>query len=233
MVLRFSETFSDDDINTGIDDYLEDQAIELNVVPGDQCPYMEGPKFEDCETREQQILWNEVQDYGIYLAKHYKSALYGTLRNYVMPGGGGIPDRTLTYLEESGLTDPNFKFRLGAEADILLGELGLGTGKPEISSDNGVLVFNLPKPLAKFWWKSDSLPGLASHRKPLGSVIEWGGIYYDLMPIVWNITEEFELGNHLIFDRINGLGQHVPDSYYYVWKVSLPIEHKEIKKAAA
>jgi len=83
-----------------------------------------------------------------------------------------------------------------------------------------LLVFQLPKPLAQFWWKggADSWGNLAEDIND--TAIEWGHFYRELMPVVWETQGRHENESGLYFQRVNDIGEHDPKKYYYIWEIS-------------
>ena len=90
----------------------------------------------------------------------------------------------------------------------------------ETNGQNLLLVFQLPKPLSQFWWKggADSWGDLSEDVQD--TVIEWGHFYRELMPIVWEEQGRHENESGLDFQRVNGVGEHDPKKYYYIWEMS-------------
>lgn len=130
---------------------------------------------------------------------------------------GGIPKNILAYLREKNLMFPKFSLLVGNKAKNFLDSV-----THEVDLDGKVLmVFNLPKPLAKFWWKGDVAGSSAGVNKEVGEAgIEWGYFYHNIMPSVWENVGFLECESDICLERINGIGEHDPDSYYYIWAVS-------------
>lgn len=82
-----------------------------------------------------------------------------------------------------------------------------------LATDQVILIFNLPKPVAHFWWKEMDQSGVG--------LIGWGNFYRRLMPVVWEIVGLFSCESNLIFERINACGEHDPKKFYYIWRVGL------------
>ena len=49
---------------------------------------------------------------------------------------------------------------------------------------------------------------------------QWGIFYETLMPVVWDAVGKEECEGSLNFYRINDVGVHDPDRYYYLWIVT-------------
>lgn len=84
--------------------------------------------------------------------------------------------------------------------------------------DSALVVFNLPKPLARWWWKGGLQWGEAGEDLK-GMVAEYGDFYRDLLPIIWEAIDGAGWSGKLWFDRLNGVGEHDPGKFYYVWEV--------------
>ena len=128
-----------------------------------------------------------------------------------------ISQKIVDHLLEKNFVLPNFTIASREQAEALLEEYGLSE---EINEQNLLLVFQLPKPLAQFWWKggADSWGDLAEDIND--TAIEWGHFYRELMPVVWETQGRHENENGLDFYRFNGIGEHDPKKYYYVWEIS-------------
>ena len=125
--------------------------------------------------------------------------------------------KIVDYLLENNFDLPNFTIADKKRAYELLTEFEMDV---EIDGKNLLLVFQLPKPLAHFWWKggADSWGSLSEDVQ--GTVIEWGHFYRELMPIVWQEQGRYENEEGLRFYRINDIGEHNPEKFYYIWEVS-------------
>ena len=128
-----------------------------------------------------------------------------------------MSQKIVDYLLENNLILPDFTIANQEQAKKLLKEYNL---EGRINEKNILLVFQLPKPLAQFWWKggSDSWGDLAEDMQD--TVIEWGHFYRELMPVVWETQGRHENENGLTFSRLNAVGEHDPKKYYYVWEIS-------------
>lgn len=129
-----------------------------------------------------------------------------------------MPQKVFDYIREKELLSPSFTTAVGEPAQMLLEKYNLPR---EIKKEQILLVFQLPKPLAQFWWKGGDDSWGEEGQRVGGMVIEWGHFYRELMPLVWQAQGRHENENGLDFERVNGLGQHDPKEYYYVWKVSV------------
>jgi len=128
-----------------------------------------------------------------------------------------IAPKIVEYLLEKNFVLPNFTIASQEQAQALLEEYGY---VGEMNEQKLLLVFNLPKPLAHFWWKggADSWGDLAEDIHD--TAIEWGHFYRELMPVVWETQGRHENENGLDFYRVNGTGEHDPKKYYYIWEIS-------------
>jgi len=53
---------------------------------------------------------------------------------------------------------------------------------------------------------------------------EWRYFYKELLPIIWYKVDSTLYDDGFYIQRINDLGQHDPEKYYYIWKISLPVD---------
>jgi len=81
-------------------------------------------------------------------------------------------------------------------------------------SDNFLVNFQLPKPLARFWYKG----GSGSKSQPVKEgEIEWGHFYRMAMPVIYSGVDRAGMSG-LYLNRLNGFGQHDPKKYYYLYE---------------
>ena len=118
--------------------------------------------------------------------------------------------------EHDGFSLPEFKILDSKSAEKFMDSFGWQGSRP--AEGEFLLVFQLPKFLANFWWKSGRT---SSEKRPANqhSQIDWGDFYYGLIPIVWGEIEEYEYEHNLRLRRINDIGQHDQKNYYYMWSV--------------
>lgn len=128
-----------------------------------------------------------------------------------------ISQKMIDHLLEKKFDLPKFTISYGKEANELLYDFGLN-----METDNQflLLTFQLPKPLAKFWWKGGNDSWGDSAEDVENRVIEWGHFYRELMHEVWNMQGYYENEKGLDFRRLNDIGEHDPKKFYYVWKIS-------------
>lgn len=128
--------------------------------------------------------------------------------------------KIVEWLQEKGFDLPDFDLYDAASGDEFLAEHDF---QKKIDPDKMLLVFQLPKPLAKFWWKGEQEE---CGRKLQGSTRLWGKFYHDLMPTVHYIWDHAEEDKELTIHRLNVAGQHDEDNYYYLWEVGTYREEK-------
>jgi len=126
--------------------------------------------------------------------------------------------RIISKMKEKGYDLPRFEIKQGEAAQKFAKENDLGWWQP--AENSVMLIFNLPAPLARFWYRggTDSW-GELSVDIPSEN-IEWGHFYRETMPVIWESLGQEECEGDLNFYRINDVGQHKPNKYYYVWEVS-------------
>lgn len=148
-------------------------------------------------------------------------------------------NRIYQYLKERKLHQPSFKFLYGRKAKDWLIKRGLVNNLQ--SAPDAILIFNLPKPLAHWWYKGAGKEWVTQGIPAQGAPNLWGEMYEEMMPKMWklkNIIDGFE-EDIFCFDpiiqkelrklsqgfkefnglglRINEPGEHDPKNYYYVW----------------
>lgn len=128
-----------------------------------------------------------------------------------------ISKKIVDYLLEKKFVLPNFIIANKEYARALVEKYELDEN---INEQNLLLIFQLPKPLAQFWWKggADSWGNKSIDIKD--QAIEWGHFYRELMPVVWKMQGYYQNESGLNFQRVNGVGAHDPREYYYIWEMS-------------
>lgn len=132
----------------------------------------------------------------------------------VITGSPASKERILAFLKERKMDLPRFTVCDGHFAVALLRKFGFPN--PQLAEHRVLVVFNLPKHLARYWWKGDGQWGKGG-QETHGTVMEWGSLYRKLMPIVWGHVDRDAHG--LQFLRQNVRGDHDPQQFYYIWEV--------------
>jgi hypothetical protein len=144
------------------------------------------------------------------------SKAYRTVMRLLMTGyqqkNPNFTDKMIQKMMERGYDVPDFSIHGSQSAQEFLSqreELGIDS-----FSDNFLINFQLPKPLAKFWYKG----GNGSKSQPVkDGEIEWGHFYRMAMPMIYNGVDRSGMQG-LYLNRLNQFGQHDPKKYYYLWE---------------
>jgi len=123
--------------------------------------------------------------------------------------------KIIEFIKDKGFDVPKFSVFDQEQARDFLKNLGYEVH--EFEDDNLLLTFQLPKPLAKFWWKGNDL---REAKKTAGSTRLWGNFYFKLMPIVHQRWDQMHYDEQLFFYRVNMAGIHDEQEYYYLWEIS-------------
>ena len=154
------------------------------------------------------------------------SKAYRTVMRLLMTGyqqkNPNFTDKMIQRMKERGYDVPDFSIHGSQSAQEFLSqraELGIDS-----FSDNFLVNFQLPKPLAKFWYKG----GNGSKSQPVkDGEIEWGHFYRMCMPIIYNGVDRSQMSG-LYLNRLNSFGQHDPKQYYYLWEaINYSLEKEE------
>lgn len=144
------------------------------------------------------------------------SRVYRTAMRLLMKGyqqhNPQFTDKMMQKMMERGYDLPDFSLYGSKAAEEFLSkqqELGI-----EEFNDNFLVNFQLPKPLARFWYKGGS--GTKSIPVKEGE-IEWGHFYRMCMPVIYNGADRAQMSG-LYLNRLNQFGQHDPKKYYYLWE---------------
>ena len=144
------------------------------------------------------------------------SKVYGTAMRLLMRGyqqkNPNFTDKMIEKMMERGFDVPEFSIYGSQAASEFLSEreeLGI-----DGFSDNFLVNFQLPRPLAKFWYKG----GDGSKSQPVKEgEIEWGHFYRMCMPVIYSGVNRSQMSG-LYLNRLNQFGQHDPKKYYYLWE---------------
>lgn len=159
---------------------------------------------------------DKTREFCEKLTELFKQEFIELLKNYIKEKRT-ISKPILDYLKEKKFDLPKFTITHGTEAQNLLEKYGF---RLHSYKNKVILVFQLPKPLANFWWKGGIESWGTKAVDIQGSAIEWGHFYREIMDVVWGAVGFYECEKGLNFDRINSGGEHDPKNYYYIWEMS-------------
>jgi hypothetical protein len=166
---------------------------------------------ETALTPEQLEHLKKVRTFAQNTSRVYRTAMRLVMRGYQQKNPN-FSDKTLQKIMERGFDVPEFSIYGSQAAQGFLqerSELGI-----EEFSDNFLVNFQLPRPLAKFWYKG----GDGSKSQPVKEgEIEWGHFYRMCMPVIYSGVDKAQVSG-LYLNRINQFGQHDPKKYYYLWE---------------
>ncbi|MBI2459415.1 MAG: VWA domain-containing protein [Parcubacteria group bacterium] len=144
-------------------------------------------------------------------SKVYRTAMHLLMIGYQQKNPK-FTDKMMQKMIERSYDLPDFSLYGSRAADEFLSkqqELGI-----DGFSDNFLVNFQLPRPLAKFWYKG----GNGSKSVPVKEgEIEWGHFYRMCMPVIYNGVDRAQMSG-LYLNRLNQFGQHDPKKYYYLWE---------------
>lgn len=165
---------------------------------------------------EQKACLDKTREFCNELSENFRSEFLSLLERY-RSERRQISQEIVDYLLEKNFDLPQFTVSQGRQANELLADFSLDA---EVKDRNLLLAFQFPKPLAHFWWKGgvDSWGDLGEDMED--RVIEWGHFYRELIREVWNLQGCYENEENLAFRRLNGIGEHDPGNFYYVWEMS-------------
>lgn len=214
---------------------MKDIHVEVKIDQEDITPEMQ----ELVDTTEQfakrsiigfqDTFWTEMDRY----AEEHPHLVTEELRAKIKEKGFDTPkftilhgDYALDFLEDANLASnygypPEITQELRDEhSRVVKNENADGVRYYDVYKNSVYVVFNLPKPLAEYWWKGGLQWG-AKGEDMGGMVFEWGNFYRECLPVVWE-EQGYEQGEgDLFFERLNRNSQHDPSKYYYVWQVDI------------
>ena len=191
-------------------EYAE-QIKELPVNIDVRCDYIELDEEDERHLELLKSFCNELSD-------EFRNNFFSLIEQY--KERKEIPQKIIDFLEKKNLTLPRFIIAHAEHAKELLLDIELSGEDKEGGEYYGgdfVLIFQLPTHLARLWWKGGANEWGDGGVDIRDTFIEWGFFYRKLMPIVWEKQGEFTNERGIAFDRINEIGQHNPEKYYYAW----------------
>lgn len=147
----------------------------------------------------------------------FREEFYDLIEEY-KESGRRVSDTMLEKLSELKLDVPKFEIFVGKARNELLENLQVNESY-QFQENSIVVLFNLPKPLSQYWWKGGAESWGSAGLNVDAMVMEWGHFYRELMPVIWNAIGREECNEDYRFYRINSVGQHEPQAYYYIWEV--------------
>jgi hypothetical protein len=163
------------------------------------------------DTSEQTL--RDLQECTRTMSEAFQVAFHELLDRYQQERAK-IPPKVIQYLLERGHDLPKFMIFDAGRGEEYLASQGFSC---QIHAGGFVLLFQLPKPLAYFWFKGP-YNDEDGERVDLtrGEVTEWGWFNNQVLSVIWQGVDDSETFR---FERINGFGQHAASEYYYLWEV--------------
>ncbi|MSU45438.1 MAG: hypothetical protein EXS47_02300 [Candidatus Zambryskibacteria bacterium] len=172
-------------------------------------------------TPEQLENLQKVRTFAQSTSKAYRTVMRLLMNGYQQKNPN-FTDKMIQKMMERGYDVPDFSIHGSQSAQDFLSQredLGINS-----FSDNFLINFQLPKPLAKFWYKG----GNGSKSVPVkDGEIEWGHFYRMAMPMIYNGVDRAGMQG-LYLNRLNQFGQHDPKKYYYLWEaINTTLENQD------
>lgn len=162
-------------------------------------------------TPEQLENLQKIRSFAQGTSKVYRTAMRLLMAGY-QQHNPKFTDKMIQKMMEHHHDVPDFSIYGSQAAQEFLSqqpELGI-----DVFSDNFLVNFQLPKPLAKFWYKG----GSGNKSQPVkDGEIEWGHFYRMAMPVIYSGVDRAGMSG-LYLNRLNGFGQHDPKKYYYLYE---------------
>ncbi len=162
-------------------------------------------------TPEQLENLQKIRSFAQGTSKVYRTAMRLLMTGY-QQHNPKFTDKMMEKMMERSYDVPDFSIYGSQAAQEFLSQ------QPELGidgfSDNFLVNFQLPKPLARFWYKG----GSGSKSQPVKEgEIEWGHFYRMAMPVIYSGVDRAGMSG-LYLNRLNGFGQHDPKKYYYLYE---------------
>ncbi|OGF30207.1 hypothetical protein A2533_05195 [Candidatus Falkowbacteria bacterium RIFOXYD2_FULL_35_9] len=166
---------------------------------------------------EQRRLYEQVKQFCLETSAEFKQEFVLLLDRY-KDKNKVLSDKIIEFLVKNKIDVPKFELLNGVAALKALKTSKLETH--DIAPNDLIVIFNLPTPLAVYWWKGGVEEWGDSSVKIDGQIIEWGLFYRRLMNVIWGMQGYYENEKNLKFERLNEPCQHDPKNYYYVWRIT-------------
>lgn len=193
-----------------------------------------------------QMVMADMHEFATAVSQSYGAAVLSWMDH---PGDSGreVHNDLVKHVTENGKYMPSFTFYDQTTAADFFNRTKMALS--ELTSDELLMVFDIPPPLSTMWWHSfegiygkfagEQAKGTEENYTPLqikkivknGEYIPfpfWGDAYNHLRNVFWDHLDidpsaadpTFE---NVVLQRLNAKKNHKPLDYYYVFKVS-PIE---------
>ena len=171
---------------------------------------------------EQKELFDTIKQFIDDTSLEFKKRFLELLNDY-RENRKKISQKIVDYLKEKSFDMPQFNIYDNYGSKRFLEDMGFDY---QIDKQNFLISFQLPKPLAQFWWKGGANSWGEISVNLDDKLIEWGHFYRELMPVIWEKQGYFEDETYLDFYRINDPGEHDPKKFYYLWEVKNRLSEK-------
>lgn len=171
-------------------------------------------------TSEQLDHLGQIRTFAQGTSKVYRTAMRLLMKGY-QQHNPNFTDSMIQKMMERSYDVPDFSiYGSGAAQEFLSNQEELGI---DAFSDNFLVNFQLPRPLARLWYKG----GNGSKSVPVKEgEIEWGHFYRMAMPVIYSGVDRAGMSG-LYLNRLNGFGQHDPKKYYYLYEaINAKIENE-------
>jgi hypothetical protein len=206
--------------NEGLVDYDNDQeADEENAFGDAYLNYREVGFDADLINSHLKDVLTKTRDFVERATKAYQTTMRGIMQEYREYKPELFTQQIMDKMIDRGYDLPEFTLFGGDEAVELLSRYYY-LESDAIAEQGMVLVFQLPKPIARMWYRINS--DYADDEGNIESTyagVEWGRFYQCSIPTIWDLRDDEEYNGDLSLTRLNPNGVHDPNSYYYLWFV--------------
>lgn len=173
----------------------------------------------------------------------FKEKFWSAIKENAQSQKAVLSKKVLDFLKENFFDQPLFEVAFGESAILRLQELGFK--ERQFENDSFLVIFQLPKPLQKFWHKYETFENNFNERLARGkrgasiskddprrihqyprqelqpAIIEWGFVYGEMISLIRKMIRDFNNSNVPgYFHRISEWGEHNGE-YFYTWEVNL------------
>lgn len=165
-------------------------------------------------SEKEQALCEVATDFCRDLTTEFRDHFQVVMNEYRL-SGGRVSLEMIQRMRELGIDTPVLQVHLQETRERLLEKYGFENFP--LAPESALVLFDLPKPLSQYWWKS-KYPGRGKVQGLQGMAIEWGDLYTAVIDRSWKVVEDYSKQG-FDFHRVNQGGKHEPLHYYYIWEI--------------
>lgn len=201
-------------------EHFEDDSLQIERPNSENIPIEIKVNKEKLDEEKLDLL-QDTSETLQNLGNKFQSVLLNQMQDYADNPKYAFSQEMMERMIEKGYDLPQLKILSDEFAQRFLDETDINTGHP-VGDDSLLVIFNLPKPMGRFWYKGgEDYWGDDKEKEEIdrSKNVAWGDFYRKSAPVIWNIDNDMD-EKDIKVNRLNLAGQHDPKKYYYIWEVS-------------